>query len=519
MKMTAIKYIKLWQFWLVLSAVYCLTVTIMEFHGVPVTDFYSFRTVATHYAVVVFLTMGLLLILSCNRIVSVITIPPLFLISGVMCYFNLSIGTRLTPVAIELAAVNGMSMWWSVITPGLMASALASLAAGILFAAARWKYVKAPAGAQLVALFLGILMGPLPMATISRLYAPVSARLPYSIYFSCRDYLRNRRSFNSHRDNFEQMPAKASEDSPEVIFILGETLRADHLPFNGYGRNTMPLLSRLDNVISFPTVYSEYSYTDRSVPHILTAADSLHPDRADEEQSFITLFRNAGYRTCWIANQDLSRAYTYFAHEADSLIYCNADRSFYSYEKWFDSDMTEPLRKWLEGVRRDNVRPLSVLHTIGSHWWYKSHYSESQAIFRPEVTHKDPGGMTKAQMVNSYDNTIIATDEFLAQVYNLVKDRNAVIFFISDHGEALGENGVYLHAEDIDELHYPACLIIYSPEYARRFPKIVDALRKDSGKRYTTDNIFHTILDLAGITTPALDRSRSMAGGRLNEKN
>lgn len=66
---------------------------------------------------------------------------------------------------------------------------------------------------------------------------------------------------------------------------------------------------------------------------------------------------------------------------------------------------------------------------------------------------------------------IIATDAFLAEVYSLVKDRNAVILYISDHGEVLGEGGAYFHGIDIPAIHNPACILIYTPAYAASFSK------------------------------------------------
>ena len=508
------KVMPLWLFWIIVSLLYVAIITLSEFHGVPVSDFYSFLTTGMQFGVIALCTSGLLMLLASNRIVFAIGFPILALVSGVMCYFNLTIGTRLTPVAIELAMVNGVDMWWSMISGGVAAAAAGSLIIAVALAVVRWRCVRASRRMELGAAAVGVIVGLLPPAVVAPLRAPLRNRLPYSIFYATRSYLLTRTTIEEERHTYDSVSASAAPDAPEeVIFVIGETLRADHLPQNGYSRNTMPLLSRLSNVVSFRSVYTPYYHTDISVPHLLTDSDSINSDAAYTEQSFITLFRNAGYRTAWVANQDISRSYAYFAHEPDTLIYCDAQRSFYSYEKWLDRDILPSLQSWLDEGRRGGRKGLAVVHTIGSHWWYKSHYEDEHARFRPEVSHKDVGGLSREEMINSYDNTIIATDEFLYRLYEMIGDRNAVILFISDHGEALGEDGLYLHATDCPALRYPACMAIFTDSYARSHPEAVRRLKENAARHFTTASMFHSILDLADISTAPLDTLKSIRRG------
>lgn len=494
-------------FILILGAVYCLTVSIIEFHGVPITDTYSLMTNAIQWGIVSFCTFGVLALLSASKWVFAFTFPVIAIVSGVMCYFNLTIGTRLTPVSIEIAMVNGLDMWWTMISGELIVLILLFALLVTFIIIYRWKYVRTDCRTQLITAIVGLAVTLLPIFAVKRFYAAVTGRLPYSIYYATKEYLINRQEISKHRSTFDNVKVEAPDSVINVIFVLGETLRADHIPMNGYERNTMPLLSADTAVISFDRIYSEYTFTDRSVPHIMTRADSLNPDIAFSEQSFITLFKNAGYKTIWIANQDITDAYTYFAHEADSLIYGQAHRSFYSYTPWLDSDLLEPFTNWYD---TKDGKKLAVIHTIGSHWWYPTHYTPEQAIFKPEITHKDVKGLSAEAMINSYDNTIIATDRFLYDIIERIKDDNSVLFFVSDHGEGLGEEGVFLHAADVEPLHRPACLIWYSSKYAAQYPEKVVALRANANMATSTDAIFHTIIELAGLKTPALKPSQSL---------
>ena len=239
----------------------------------------------------------------------------------------------------------------------------------------------------------------------------------------------------------------------------------------------------------------------------MTKADPTDPVAPYNDQSFVTLFKKAGYSTAWFANQSISQSYAYFAHECDSLIYCNGAKSDYSYDKWLDADLLPMISQWSGKTAGPK---LAVVHTIGSHWWYKSHYTDRQTRFRPDISNKEIAASTTEQIINAYDNTIIATDEFLAGLFAELRGRNAVVLFISDHGEGLGENGVFLHASENEATHYPACFIWYTPEYARLFPDKVGAARRGKDLRHTTEAIFHTALDLGVLETPALDRSKSL---------
>ena len=87
------------------------------------------------------------------------------------------------------------------------------------------------------------------------------------------------------------------------------------------------------------------------------------------------------------------------------------------------------------------------------------------------------------------------------------------MIFISDHGEALGENGVYLHAAETPELHKPACLVRATQIYSSKYPGRIAALRGNVRKPVTTSAIFHTVLDAAGISTPVMNPEKSLMYG------
>jgi glucan phosphoethanolaminetransferase (alkaline phosphatase superfamily) len=287
---------------------------------------------------------------------------------------------------------------------------------------------------------------------------------------------------------------------------LGESLRADHLSFNGYERNTTPYLSQED-IISFPNIYSEYTYTDISLSHILTRADSLDSDLAYKERSFIDLFKHCGYYTTWLANQQPNKSYLYFMNECDTMISFNINKSSYVFDKWTDGDLLPPFETFIE---KKGQNQFIVMHTIGSHWYYNSHFPDEFQKYNPVVKSRIVSSNTLEEMINSYDNTILYTDYFVFEVINRLRDKNAILFYLSDHGEALGENGKWLHADDAPPMHNPACWVWMSPQYKNENPEKYEILQNNKEKRYRSGFLFHTITEAAGIQSDVINEKLSL---------
>ena len=82
-------------------------------------------------------------------------------------------------------------------------------------------------------------------------------------------------------------------------------------------------------------------------------------------------------------------------------------------------------------------KKLIILHTIGSHWWYNLHYTKEYEVYKPVLKSKIIAYCTDEEIRNSYDNTILYTDYILSEIIDKLKDKNAVLIFVSDHGDAL----------------------------------------------------------------------------------
>lgn len=193
--------------------------------------------------------------------------------------------------------------------------------------------------------------------------------------------------------------------------------------------------------------------------------------------------------------------------ECDRLIYGNINKSYYVFDHWTDELLLPPLDTVLPDMTDGG---LVILHTIGSHWYYNAHYTDEFRRFVPETKSRIVTANTPEEMINSYDNTVVFTDYFISSIINRLRDRKALMIYLSDHGEALGEDGLWLHANTVDAAHNPACIVWLSDAYREEKPGMYERLLQNRNKRYHTDFLFHTILDGAGIEAEILQNSQSL---------
>lgn len=151
-----------------------------------------------------------------------------------------------------------------------------------------------------------------------------------------------------------------------------------------------------------------------------------------------------------------------------------------------------------------------MIHTIGNHWYYNNHYPDSLAIFRPITQSREIHSNTPEEIINSYDNAILATDRLLYEIIKALCNKNALLIFLSDHGEALGENDMWLHASEDESIRNPACIVWYSDEYLKHNSTKIEALRQNADKRFRTDFLYHSILYSADNQSEIIDTSLSI---------
>ncbi|KQX00180.1 sulfatase domain-containing protein [Massilia sp. Root418] len=306
---------------------------------------------------------------------------------------------------------------------------------------------------------------------------------------------------------FHARQAEGNDAPQVVVMVLGESSRYDRWSLNGYTRETNPLLAKEGNLVALRDVITSVSATRLSVPVIISrkpAMQSLKDGFA--EKSFITAYKEAGFKTYWLSNQisfgQFDTPVSVFAKEADVIQFLNLGG--FTNNSNFDQVLFDPLKHALADPA---PKKLIVLHSLGSHWNYSQRHPKEFDKWQPSLYGINKPAYTdlkiKPQLNNSYDNSILYTDWFLAQVIGTLKAQQAAasMLYVADHGQTLydGTCRLAFHGHNTQyEFHVPA-FVWYSDQYGERYPDKVQQLAKHKKARLATENMFHTLLDMADI--------------------
>ena len=480
--------------WVVCATVWVTLFFILpDFSDNPISDIRTALTISAYLLALGGASFWLLYLLGLNRIVAWISLPILGIGGSIVSYYRVAFHATITPMIIDATIHTNAGTVAGVVSWQLFAWIAVNILIAVGFVFWRQKRIHLSYAWRhaIVALILLLVY----YNANGRLRSSINQRYPYNIGYSLIEYCKEQQTITEDRNELSYEVVDLP-DSITVIFVLGEAMRADHLSLNDYARPTTPLLLERSNLISFRNIYSEYTYTSTSVPHILSPADSIHPEWSSTHSSFIRTFNHNQFKSVWISNQDNGRTYSTFLHEADSIIFPNASKSSYVFDPWYDEQLLPHLDLFLsiEGARK-----IGILHMIGSHWYYDLHVPRKWQQFTPGTSNRIITNNSTEQIINSYDNTALYLDAFLDSIIQRVESTCAILIYLSDHGEALGENGNWLHAGDAEPLHHPACIVWYSNKYAELFPQKVEALQRNAQNSYRTDFLYYSILSAVGI--------------------
>jgi lipid A ethanolaminephosphotransferase len=359
--------------------------------------------------------------------------------------------------------------------------------------------------AALFALFIGVAMPNFKFVTY---FAVEHRELRFTVMpvFPIMSLVRLARNKLHHEPPFSVIDADArqrmvSANRTVGIMVVGETARADHFSLNGYGKITNPLLAANEDVL-FADGRSCGTSTLFSVPCMFSIKghDSYSESDAKSESNELDILSAAGVRTVWIDNNSSCK------HACDRIENINLRRAldesspYFSDMGYFDEILLDRIDGYLSETGPDL---LIVLHTLGSHGpAYSRRYPASFGIFAPYCDKASPKECSNALVSNAYDNTIVYTDYILSRLIaklDVRKDKiNGFLFYASDHGESLGENGIYLHGlpyalapEAQKDVPFIAWL---SPGLRQSRGIDVETLGRFSAGPVSHDNISHTLM-------------------------
>ncbi len=303
-----------------------------------------------------------------------------------------------------------------------------------------------------------------------------------------------------------------------VVLVVGETARAENWGLNGYERQTTPVLEEL-GVVNFPDVRACGTSTAVSLPCMFSPFPrSEYTDRKGKEyENLVDVLNRAGIQVIWRDN-DSGGAKGVADRVGEEKLYNVTVEGLCNSGGCYDAILLKDLDKKLAETKPDKDIFL-VLHQKGSHGpAYYLRYPEEFRLYGPECLSSDLQNCSREEIVNAYDNTIAYTDYFLGQVAETLTsysgNHDVAMIYVSDHGESLGEYGLYLHGLPYvvapkEQIHVP--MVVWIPEQsARGFGVNMRRLYDSASESYSHDNLFHSVLGLMEVETELYEKDKDI---------
>lgn len=312
-------------------------------------------------------------------------------------------------------------------------------------------------------------------------------------------------------------PALAAADKPVLLVIFaGETTRAQNFGLNGYARDTTPEL-RARGVINFADVTACGTSTAVSLPCMFSRLPQADYSRDGflGEENLLDVLAHAGLAVEWHDNNtgDQKIATRTGWARVDATLAPEACTG-----ECTDEVFLPLIENTLATITKDTVL---VLHMIGSHGpAYHLRYPPERARFQPECPTAKFSDCTVEAIVNTYDNTILETDYVLSRTIDMLAASDRVLpgmIYLSDHGESLGEDGLFLHAAPgfmAPQVQTKVPFVLWlDQDFSRAMALDEGCLRTAATRPVSQDNLFHSVLGLLDVTTAAKDSALDLTEG------
>ena len=315
-----------------------------------------------------------------------------------------------------------------------------------------------------------------------------------------------------------------AQQPPLIVLVVGETVRAANFGLAGYARDTTPQLRQLQTqgeLAYFSEVSSCGTNTQVSVPCMFSHLGREANAKNDTPyENLLDVLLRVGMQVLWLDNQSgckgvCDRVPNFSTLELKDPALCPDGECF-------DEIMLSVLPERLAQLEKaGNAGPVAagtvvVLHQMGNHGpAYDKRSPADMKVYQPECRSNVLQDCPAQEIVNAYDNAVRYTDHFLAQTVRWLKaqSRPTAMLYVSDHGESLGEKGLYLHGMPYvmapqEQTHVPMALWLSKP-FKAQLGWDGSCWQKQVAEPISHDHLFHSVLTLAQVKTrwqkPELD--------------
>lgn len=315
---------------------------------------------------------------------------------------------------------------------------------------------------------------------------------------------------------------KKAREIPNIVLILGESTQRGHMSLYGYGKPTTPILSKLQesgNLLVFQDVISSHASTTFSLRKVLTFKNYESQNTPWYQfQNLVSLMHQAGYQTFWLSNQEPS-----YHPQPYSIIGSLSDQSIFisEYKQRFDGDLLSVFDLFKTKLDRRGESSLSggggsfyTFHLMGTHGPYQDRYSKEFTYF------KIPFNNLSLRYIARYDNAVLYNDYVVSEIFKRFSQSDSIVIYLSDHGEEVTEleEDFIGHSDDrVSRFMVEIPMMIYvSDLFKQKHPKLYKQIKHSLSRPYMSDDLIHTILDIAGIETEEFDPKRSVINDQFD---
>lgn len=304
---------------------------------------------------------------------------------------------------------------------------------------------------------------------------------------------------------------KKDKKPKNVIMIIGESFSKTHSSLYGYEKKTNPKLESLLKKGELYIFNDIHSPALNTIPVFISLMSTYKPEYKDSVDWYkcITLqniLKKSGYYSFWFSNQSKAGFHdnivAKYAMLCDKTVF-TGNKFAGNTKKDLDELLIDSIKKYKDNMLCNHDYSFYFVHMMGSHYDFTERYPSKFNVFKREYypTIID----SQKEVFATYDNSVLYNDSVVYEIINQYKDDESIIFYFSDHSlDIYDSRDDYVgHARYSDEKSVEAgsnipFMVYVSPKYQANFPDDCERIRKAVNKKFRTDNMIYTIMDIIG---------------------
>lgn len=355
----------------------------------------------------------------------------------------------------------------------------------------------------------------------------------FNIYQSGIQFLDERSTFERcEKSNQDISATRDGSSSPkDIVIIIGESYNRHHSSLYGYDHLTNPRLSQLSHLHVFEDVISPINGTSPVFKSFLSMASVDDSLEWCDAPLFPAIFKYVGYNVSFFSNQFVKRVdMSPWDASAGFFNHPNIEPRIFSHRNsqkhQYDEGIIEEYKSQRHEVESDSLN-LLFFHLIGQHVNTIQRFPEDRDFFHPNDYQRPELTEAEALDVASYDNATLYNDSVVNEIIRLFIDKDALILYFADHGDEANDFRPHIgRAFNLNDIGAPGLhcqldvpFMIYLTDSCRvQHPNLEQKIAAATRLPFMLDDLPHLLFDIAGISTPWYQPSRSIINEKYNSQ-